>query len=325
MQPNSSTPALVESGNDVAVHSGQAHLQLAGGGEISICGPAKFTVLESGGEITLALEFGRMHVDLPASVQLRVLTPSIVATPIDIQGGKRDLIVGLDQNDSLCVLAATGAVQLEQEFSGERLIVPESSDFSLEGGKLIPTAQKSGSCQCAALPQGPGSSYAPTETAIVVAPDSDSAASPAPAQPSPAQQPDTMSPVVVETLAAPNQNHPAAAPDKSQSPAPPPDSSQVYKIILPPMSFSSSSATPPDVPSEETALLIREIHADPDWEFTGRVETPAFARAMSSALGEDGTNGQAANSAPAQGPAQKKHHGFWSSLKRILVGNNTGQ
>src|SRR5580704_17174379 len=107
----------VSNGSVVTVHVGQARMALAAGGQIDICGPAKFTVLESGGAITLALNFGRMHVQIPATISLRIYTPTIVATPLDIGGAVRDVNVGLDLNDSLCVVSTGGAVRLEQQFS----------------------------------------------------------------------------------------------------------------------------------------------------------------------------------------------------------------
>ena len=102
------TPSiLVGNGSVVTVHADDARMTLVSGGEVDICGPAKFTMLQSGGAITLALDFGRIRVQLPAGVTLRLFTPTIVATPIDISGGARDITVGLDLDDSLCVLAAS--------------------------------------------------------------------------------------------------------------------------------------------------------------------------------------------------------------------------
>lgn len=289
MLTRASTVVSVANGNVVTVHSGEASMQLIDGGEVSICGPAKFTVLaNSDGAITLALDFGRMHVDLPASVNLRVLTPTIVATPIDIEGGKRDIIVGLDQNDSLCVLATVGAVQLEQQFSGQRLIIPEAGDFSLQGGQLVPVVDAGQSCQCAAVPQvTPAEPPIAPETAVEIPP--------------------------------PNAAHPVAQEAQQQIVQAPPVDAPVYKIDLPPMVYSSAAPSPPDVPTQETAILIREVHDDPDWEFTGRVETPDFARAMSKALGVSGAPPDSSTT-PNSAPAQKKSSGFWASLKHLFIG-----
>jgi hypothetical protein len=143
------TPILyVSNGSNVTVHSGKAHMAFFAGGRVQICGPAKFTVLLSGDAITLALNFGRLHVELPAKTTLRIFTPTIIGTPIDISGGARDLTVGLSQDDSLCVLATSGAIQLEQQLSGEKIIVPEAGEFFLNAGQLLPVAGKPGTCLC---------------------------------------------------------------------------------------------------------------------------------------------------------------------------------
>lgn len=104
---------FVANGDVVTVHSGQARMTLTGGGHLDICGPAKLTVLEANGDITIALNFGRVHIELPAATSLRIFTPSIIATPIDIAGAERDVAVGLNLDDSLCVLATSGALQLD--------------------------------------------------------------------------------------------------------------------------------------------------------------------------------------------------------------------
>ena len=291
MLTRASTLVSVANGNVVTVHSGEASMRLIDGGEVSVCGPARFTVLANAdGAITLALDFGRMHVELPATVSLRVLTPMIVATPIEIEGGKRDVIVGLDQNNSLCVLAATGAVQLEQQFSGQRMIVPQSGDFSLQNGQLAPLVDTGDSCKCATVPMitpGQPSGAAP-ETAVTIPPTADTHPVPQPAQ--------------QEIAQAPAVNAPA------------------YKIDLPPMVYSSAMPTPPDVPTEETAALIREVRDEPDWEFTGHVETPDFAHEMSRALGESGGASDSAKPANDGGAAQKKSSGFWATLKHLFIG-----
>src|SRR5271169_2268304 len=108
---------FVSNGTVVTVHSGQALLTLFAGGQVDVCGPAKFTVLLSGGSITLALNFGRMRVELPANTALRIFTPTIIGTPLDISGGARDVTVGLSLDDSLCVRATSGAIQLEHQFT----------------------------------------------------------------------------------------------------------------------------------------------------------------------------------------------------------------
>ena len=84
----------VMSGSIVTVHSGNGRMTLFGGGEVEICGPAKFTVLRSGDDITLALNFGRLRVQLPETSTLRIFTPTIIGTPLGISGAARDVTVG---------------------------------------------------------------------------------------------------------------------------------------------------------------------------------------------------------------------------------------
>jgi hypothetical protein len=300
---NSPDSGYLSNGSVVTVHEGQARLRLGGGGDISICGPAKFTLLQSGGAVTLALEFGRMHVEIPAAVSLRIFTPSIVATPLDIRGATRELTVGLDQNDSLCVIVSSGAVRLEQQLSGERVIIPEAGDFSLNGGQLIPVANSGRSCQCAA-----------TREAL-----------PAPG-PRPPPQIASVAPL------------PLPAADASQPAAPePPVAAPVHQIEVPLTFSASSSSAPVPTPTAETALLIREVQADPDWEFSGRVETSEFARDLSRSLGENGRAAPAASQRPAAstgataaaqptamtappGPAAKPkpRRGIWAAFKSIF-------
>src|SRR5579863_8306100 len=145
---SSSAGGPVFNGSVVTVHDGKARLTLAAGGEVDICGPAKLTLLQSGGAITLALDFGRIHLQLLRGTSLRIFTPTIIATPLDIGGETRDITAGLDMNDSLCVLATSGAIRLEQQFTGAGLIVPQSGEFFLSAGNLVPVAGTPGSCEC---------------------------------------------------------------------------------------------------------------------------------------------------------------------------------
>lgn len=291
-------PSLeVSNGTIVTVHSGQAILTLFAGGQVDICGPAKFTVLLSGNSITLALNFGRMRVVLPASTALRIFTPTIVGTPLDISGGSRDVTVGLGLDDSLCVRATSGAIQLEHQFSGERLIVPQAGEFFLNAGRLLPVAGTPGSCQCVAgepTPVAPPPVVRPPEYATNVMPLTAPAAAPAPAPAPEVAAPPPPSPVrsniEVSVLAEANETHPVVpepkygAPPPPAAPAAPPTSDPVYTAVVPPLVFMAGSPSRPPDPTPDMVLLIREAKVSPEWEFTGHVSTPEFAKAMQSAL-----------------------------------------
>jgi hypothetical protein len=318
------TPSImVGNGSVVTVHAGDARLTLVSGGEVDICGPAKFTLLQSGAAITLALDFGRVRVQLPASVSLRLFTPTIVATPIDISGGTRDITVGLDLDDSLCVLAASGALQLEHQFSGEKLIVPEAGEFFLNAGKLLPVTGKPGSCQCAAMQTRPRPSFSePQEYAKMVQPLTAPAVTPSePVAPSiaatnaPPPAPETPPNVEFSIPAHANEAHPVAPPQRTHASPAPAATMPVYTVVAP-LSFTAGTPLPPpDDPPIDTVLLVRETQVQPTWEFQGHVDAPNFAVAMQHALGESGN--------PDKPPAEprKKHHGFWGTLRRIFEGD----
>jgi hypothetical protein len=344
---------FVANGSVVTVHSGKAQFTLSAGGTIDICGPAKLTVLQADNFITLALNLGRMRVQLPASTVLRIFTPTIIATPIEIGGETRDITIGLDLSDSLCVLAASGALRLEHQFTGEGLIVPQSGEFFLAGGKLEPIAGAPGTCQCQALevriapPRPPIPVRTETASAALPVPPagvhptiaSNAATAPALVAPEPAvpeaappaspvfSLPEPTPEVEYSVLAHGNRAHPtpnatasganggAGNATKARGAPPPqpmtPGSLPEYKVLMPPLTFSASSPTPPPDPTAEEVLLIRYARVDPEWEFRGHVDTPSL----------DTRKQQASNRAPqsANKPERRKE-GFWSRLKRVFTG-----
>ena len=304
---------LVSNGSIVTVHSGQARLTLATGGEVDICGPAKMTLLQSGTALTLAVNFGHVRVQLPSSSDLRVFTPTIVATPIDIGGAPRDITVGLELDDSLCVLATSGALQIEHQFTGEKLIVPELGEFFLSQGKLVPVAAPSGGCQCAAMPP-----LAQPQPRVVPSPAPGLSAPPettqVPRQTIPQPDPRETEPSVEFSIPAhSNEDHPVASSSRNTAAPQTPPSAPIYTVVAPPLTFSSKSPAPPPDPTPDMVLLVREAHVDPEYEFSGHVDAPSFAQALQHALGE----GNSAPAQPAPEPA-KRNRGFWSRLKSIF-------
>jgi hypothetical protein len=313
--PTAGGLSYVFNGSVVTVHTGRAKLTFAVGGEVDICGPAKITVLDSAGSITLALSIGRIHLQLPAGSPVRVFTPTIIATPIDIGGATRDITLGLDLNDSLCVLAKSGALRLEQQFTGEGLIVPQAGDFLIAPGKLVPTAGVSGNCECAAMqaqsappPNIPlmGVSSAsqlqmPEANAARPADANGKATIPPPADPN----------VQLRVLAKEDEAHPVPQPEKSVPPPPPPTAMPIYKIVMPPLGFSASSPSPPEDPSLDAVLLVRTVHVEPEYEFSGHVDPPALVSTAPVA-------GAASTSAGRK--KEQKSGGFWAGLKRLFGG-----
>ncbi len=318
---------FVSSGNSITVHSGHARMRLFAGGEVEICGPAKFTILTSGSAITVALDFGRVRANLPASTNFNVFTPTIIGTPLDIAGATRNVTVGLSLDDSLCVLAQNGAIQLEHQFTGEKLIVPQAGEFFLNGGRLLPVAGTPGSCECEADEVTPPTRATPPEEYANAAPQLPPTT--VPAQPEPTSQ---APPSAVESepqpsieyslLANANESHPVLQPVKDTHPTPP-TTVPTYTAVLPPFSFIAGSPVRPPGPTQDMVLLIRQAQVMPDYEFSGHVESPGFAEAMQSALGEHGqppAAGASAQSFATAPESKKKKHGFWAALKRVFVG-----
>jgi hypothetical protein len=250
------SPTVVASGSEVTLRSGRALLLLNAGGEISICGPAHFKLIKSSTAVTLALDYGRVHPSLETSEAFTIYTPTIVATPIAISGGYRDLTVGLEQSGEMCVLTARGAMRIEPQFSEQSLIVPQGGTVSLSGGQIDSLKADVDACSCD-FPR-----------AHMEAPR------PAPAAPAHAQPP-----VDVGTLAPPIEPKSRRA----QNIAPPSTAAgePVYTVLMPPLTFDAGSPEPPPAPAPETVLLVREVRLRPSVEFRGHVNpapSPAAAQ-----------------------------------------------
>jgi len=309
--------SYVFNGSIVTVHTGRAKLTFAVGGEVDICGPAKITVLDSAGSITLALSIGRIHLQLPAGSPVRVFTPTIIATPIDISGAARDITLGLDLNDSLCVLATSGALRLEQQFTGEGLIVPQAGDFLIAPGKLVPTAGVSGNCECAATqarsaPPPNIPLMGVTSASQLQMPEAN-AAPPAAADGKGAIPPPADPNVQLRVLAKEDEVHPLPQAEKAAAPPPPPTAMPIYKIVMPPLGFSASSPSPPEDPSLDAVLLVRTVHVEPEYEFSGHVDPPSLVSTAAVA-------GATSDTANKKTKKEQKSGGFWAGLKRLFGG-----
>ncbi len=241
-------PTVVANGSDVTIRSGRALILLDAGGQISICGPAHFTLHKSAGAITLALDYGRVHPSLDSSETFTIYTPSVVATPVSISGARRDATLGLDESGEMCILTARGAMRVEPQFAGQSLIVPQGGVVGLEDGQLKTLRSEAPSCSC---------DYARTSVARPHA--------------SPARE--------ISALA-----HPLQPERKNPEVNVPPVPSQepIYTVIMPPLSFDAASPTPPPEPSPETILLVREARLRPSVVYRGHVN-PAPVQATSSA------------------------------------------
>jgi hypothetical protein len=236
-------PTVVASGSDVTVRSGHALLLLDSGGEISICGPAHFTLVNSTGAITLALDYGRVHPSLNSSETFTIYTPSVVATPVAISGSRRDTTLGLAQSGEMCILTARGAMRVEPQFAGQSLIVPQGGVVNLAGGQIESLHSDASTCSC----DFPRASMQHPRPAI-------------------SREIGTLS-------------RPVRSDGKNPGSATPPSVPQepIYTVIMPPLSFDANSPVPPPDPSPETILLVREVRMRPVVVFRGHVN-PALTQ-----------------------------------------------
>ena len=237
-------PTVVASGSDVTLRSGHALLLLNTGGEISICGPAHFKLIKSSGAVTLALDYGRVHPSLESSDGFTIYTPTIVATPIAIAGGPRNMTLGLQQDGEMCVLTARGAMRVETQFSDQSMIVPQGGTATLTGGQIDSLQADSSACSCD-FPRAH--------------------------MESPKSTPPSRSQPVLDVGAL----APPLPPQRTKTDnAPPPSASAgepVYTVLMPPLSFDANSPEPPPDPAPETILLVREVRLRPSVEFRGHV------------------------------------------------------
>lgn len=241
---------VLRSGSDVRVKSGQAHIKLVEGGEILICGPAHFSVLKSGGALTLALEGGIIHAHLENDLVLTVYTPQIQARPISIGGGPEDVLVGLDSVGAMCIRANKGAVRLEQQLTGQSVLVPQNGEVLLSNGQIESLRTAAGSCTC--------------EVEI--------AAKPAPEA------------TEVSVLASAEEIKKAAEDRKADPPpatTPPPveKPEPVYQVFMPPLRYDANAKVQPDY-DPSLIVLVRRVRVRPTLIFQGKVEgDPVITRA----------------------------------------------
>ena len=139
---------ILLSGGDVRVKSGGARVDLSEGGQLSICGPAHFSVLKSGGALTVALDSGTIHARIEGAPALTIYTPQIQARPVAIGGDAQDLLVGLGAAGAMCVRANSGAVRIEQQLTGQSVLLPQGANVQLLNGQIDSLQASGGRCSC---------------------------------------------------------------------------------------------------------------------------------------------------------------------------------
>jgi hypothetical protein len=244
------TFAELFSGSEVIVRSRQARIELAGGGEVGICGPAKFSLLRSGATLTLALDFGRIHARLNQAQALTIYTPLAVATPVPISPGAGELHLGLEQTGQMCLYAARGAVRVQPQFGDAAVLVPQNMEASFSEGHLEAVSAAPSTCRCNAL-----EAFAVPSALAVRTEPSPPAAVDDHTQPGAEIKLNSSGPLV----------EPAPAAQQLLPEEP------VWTVIMPPLRFDAA-ATLAAPPKPETILLLREVRVQSGSVFHGTVE-----------------------------------------------------
>jgi hypothetical protein len=236
---------VLRSGGELRVKSGRATIDLAEGGKIAVCGPARLSVLKSGGALTIALDSGTIHTYVDQEPSLSIYTALLQAKPLAIAGAPQDTLFSLDATGGLSVRAIGGAVRIEQQLSGQSIVVPQSGDVLLSNGQLngMKPGAGHGSCELGEL----------------------KLQRPLPQISVPANAEE----IKQNHLTDPKPNLPAA---RANSAA---DDGPIYQVFLPPMRFDSSLKVQ-QAPDPKLIVLVRRVRVRPTLIFEGRVEGDAL-------------------------------------------------
>jgi hypothetical protein len=236
---------ILRSGSDIRVKAGTARIDLVEGGQITICGPAHLSVLKSGIALTLALDTGTIHAHIEHQPTLTVYTPQIQARSIPIGDDPQDLLAGFDGSGAMCIRTVRGAVRLEQQLTGQNLIIPQNGDVLLTNGQLDSLRSSAGRCAC----ELQTSSALPAEISRLATAEE-----------------------VRNKTSDPKPNLPAPSPDATAHEEP------IYKVLMPPLTYDLNSTVPPAF-DPKLIVLIRRVRVRPTLIFQGRVEGEAIASA----------------------------------------------
>jgi len=246
---NGEVKTILRSGSEVQVKSGEAHIDLVEGGNITICGPSHFSVLKSGGALTIALDSGTIHAHIDGQLTLNVYTAQIQAHPIAIGNAPQDVLVGLDASGVMCIHPIKGAVRIEQQLTGQTIMVPQNGDVSLANGQLETLRPSPGQCNCelqfTAKEDKISTQVSGLAPSAEVKKETDAKAA----------DPPPSTPVLAD----------------KQEP--------VYQVFMPPLHYDAKSKVQQDY-DPDLIVLVRRARVRPTLIFTGKVEgDPVIAQA----------------------------------------------
>ena len=287
---------VLRSGNDIRVKSGQARLDLVEGGKIAICGPAHLSVLKSGGSLTLALDTGIIRIHIEKQPAVTIYTAQIQAKPIAIGESAQDALIGFDAPGVMCVRATSGAIRLEQQLTGQSVIVPQGGDIIVNNGALEGLQNTTGHCACemqlAKIDSLPPemSRLATTEEIRQREAEAKTEAKKEPPTTVPGKPaaPERLSnseklPAVVKPSAAEKAPPPSVEKLPGAEKAPEAKQSPVYQVFMPPLAYDARAAAQRDDFDPKLILLVRRVRVRPTLIFQGRVNGDPVAKAVATA------------------------------------------
>ena len=280
------TKTILRSGSDVRVKSGRARISLVEGGQISICGPAHFSVLKSAGALTVALESGSIHALVEREPALTVYTAEIQAQTLAIGEEPREILVGFESPGMMCIHTFRGALRVEQQLSGRSVIVPQGVDVMLANAQIDTMQNGSGRCKCDLQIAKSRTIAAPGTTAAVRAGETGN------------------------SEAAPNTSDAATSDEKTEKKEEP-----IYTVIMPPMRFDANAKVQAE-PDPRLMMIVRRVRVRPSLVFQGRVEEEPVATAVAAPPPAPpvATAPKTVTPAPAQGSVVDRVRSFFHRL-----------
>jgi hypothetical protein len=243
------TKTLLRSGSDLRVKSGTARIELVEGGEIIICGPAHLSVLKSGSSLTVALDTGTIHVHLYREPALTVYTAQFQAQPVPVGDAPLDLLFGFDAAGAMCIHANRGAVRIEQQLTGQSVIIPEAGDIVLTKGQIDSPRENTGRCICELPVLRPAPPVKPEFIQLAT--------------------PDT--PEEVRGVASNPAADPPPQPSAGKPTSPTSKDEPIYQVLMPPLVYDPKAKVQPEL-DPKMIVLVRRIRVRPTLTFRGRVE-----------------------------------------------------
>jgi hypothetical protein len=226
----------LRSGSEVTVKSGRARIELIVGGQISICGPAHLSVLKASGSLTVAVDTGTIHIFIPQDTSLNLYTPQIQAHPISIGGGPLESLVGFAASGEMCIRAIRGAIRIEQQLTGQSIIIPQAGDTLLTNGQIDTLHSGTSPCSCE-LQEAPAAPSTRAEVSQIATAEE-----------------------VKKTAASPAPPLPAEAKEEP-----------IYQVFMPPLIYDAKAKVQPEI-DPRTIILVRRVQIRSKLIFQGRVE-----------------------------------------------------